>query len=76
MSRLHAERSVAAGLCVTPRTGCSAASMTRWLTEAREPGPASRVEKFGLEELSQPRFVTSGRPAQFSDQQMVKLRTR
>ena len=32
--------------------------------------------KFGLEELSQPRFVTPGRPAQFGDQQMIKLRTR
>ena len=30
-----------------------------------------RVEKFIFEELSQPRFVTSGRPAQFGDQQMV-----
>jgi transposase InsO family protein len=37
---------------------------------------ASRAEKFGLEELSQPRFVTPGRPAQFGDQQMIKLRTR
>ena len=34
-----------------------------------------RVEKFGFEQPSQPGFVTFGRPAQFNDQQMVKLGT-
>ena len=41
---------------------------------AMTPG-ALRVEKFGFEQPSQPGFVTFGRPAQFNDQQMVKLGT-